>query len=264
LEDLSNRLILLSNTLPKNSLRKISDGLIQSDKPISETQFDILSSIPQISVRQNVAEFFNLWLEKYPGLSPREIGFTLQTLIVSNEMTKDRQGDINLIWTGPKTEHFTLRRIDQTLLDIIRSCTDEVFLVSFAVYKIPPLITEIEEAINRGVKFRFLLETPETSQGTISHDPRSSFSSLISKNSNFFIWPHENRPISSKGNRGVLHAKIAIGDEKHLLISSANLTQHAMEINMEMGVYIENGNLPKKVKMHFNDLIRNGVIYEFS
>ena len=256
MEELSNKLILLSNTLPKNLLRKISDCLIKSRKSLSEIQFEILSSIPQISARQNISDFFDYWADKFPEVSPGQIGFTLQTLIISDEVRNDQQGDINLIWTGPKTEHFTLRRIDQTLLDIIRSCTDEVFLVSFAVYKIPPLISEIEGAIQRGVRFRFLLETPETSNGTMSHDPRLSFSSLISDNSDFYIWPHENRPMSVKGNRGVLHAKIAIGDEKHLLISSANLTQHAMEINMEMGVYIENGDLPGNVGQHFTELIR--------
>jgi len=237
-------------------LRRISDCLIQSCKSLSETQFEIINSIPQISTRQIINAFFQYWLEKYPGVSPGQIGFTLQTIIISDDMRNDQQGDINLIWTGPKTEHFTLRRIDQTLLDIIRSCTNEVFLVSFAVYKIPPLILEIEEAIRRGVKFKFLLETPETSEGKISHDPRSSFSSLISDFSDFFIWPHENRPLSARGNRGVLHAKIAIGDEKHLLLSSANLTQHAMELNMEMGVYIENGDLPKRVALHLKEIIR--------
>jgi phosphatidylserine/phosphatidylglycerophosphate/cardiolipin synthase-like enzyme len=209
-----------------------------------------------------ISSFLDYWLEHYPNLPPEQIGFTLNTLILSNEYNENKNGDINLLWTGPQTDQFTIRRIDQTLLDIIRSSSNEVFLVSFAVYRIPSLITEIDSAIERGVGVSFLLETPETSQRTISYDPRSSFSTKIADHADFYIWPHQNRPVSSRGNKGVLHAKIAVGDQEQLLISSANLTQHAMQINMEMGVHIMNGDLPKKVVTHFQELVRKAEVIQ--
>ena len=43
---------------------------------------------------------------------------------------------------------------------------------------------------------------------------------------------------------GKVHAKVAVADEAFCFISSANLTGHAMEKNMEAGVLIKGGATP--------------------
>ena len=45
-------------------------------------------------------------------------------------------------------------------------------------------------------------------------------------------------------------------------ISSANLTEYALNINMEMGVLIKGGTLPGQMHSHFHGLIRDGVVEE--
>jgi phosphatidylserine/phosphatidylglycerophosphate/cardiolipin synthase-like enzyme len=77
-----------------------------------------------------------------------------------------------------------------------------------------------------------------------------------------FIWPLAKRENSPNGKHGSLHAKVAIGDSTHLYISSANLTEYAMNLNMEMGVLITGGNLPANVQNHFDELIMNSVLVE--
>ena len=46
---------------------------------------------------------------------------------------------------------------------------------------------------------------------------------------------------------GKVHAKVAVSDEKMCFISSANLTGHAMEKNMEAGVLIRGGSIPSNL-----------------
>jgi len=50
-----------------------------------------------------------------------------------------------------------------------------------------------------------------------------------------------------------------VADDAGLLISSANLTEYAMMLNMEMGVLIHGGPLPGQAREHFNRLIQNMV-----
>lgn len=87
--------------------------------------------------------------------------------------------------------------------------------------------------------------------------PRSYF---VAKHSSFFHWPLENRPKDSKNRNGSLHVKCAVGDKRSILLSSAYLTGHAFNLNMEMGVLIHNDALSAKPHSHFKDLIRKAKI----
>jgi phosphatidylserine/phosphatidylglycerophosphate/cardiolipin synthase-like enzyme len=58
----------------------------------------------------------------------------------------------------------------------------------------------------------------------------------------------------------VLHAKCALADREALLVASANLTEHALELNMEIGVLICGGPLPEQAAEHIDGLIREGTL----
>ncbi len=59
---------------------------------------------------------------------------------------------------------------------------------------------------------------------------------------------------------GALHVKCAVGDASLLLLSSANLTHYALNLNMEMGILVRGGALPRRVAAHFMSLIDKGAI----
>lgn len=50
------------------------------------------------------------------------------------------------------------------------------------------------------------------------------------------------------------------GDEALLFISSANLTEYALTLNMELSVLINGGPLPGEVTAHFKRLIEDKVL----
>jgi phosphatidylserine/phosphatidylglycerophosphate/cardiolipin synthase-like enzyme len=56
-----------------------------------------------------------------------------------------------------------------------------------------------------------------------------------------------------------LHAKIALADGRAMLISSANLTEYAMTLNMEMGILVRGGSLPVQVEKHLKRLSEMGI-----
>jgi phosphatidylserine/phosphatidylglycerophosphate/cardiolipin synthase-like enzyme len=57
-----------------------------------------------------------------------------------------------------------------------------------------------------------------------------------------------------------LHAKCAVADAHLLLVSSANLTDYALNLNMELGVVIQGGPQPQTVVAQFDELIAQGIL----
>ena len=49
-----------------------------------------------------------------------------------------------------------------------------------------------------------------------------------------------------------------VADGHWLFLSSANLTEYALSLNMELGVLIRGGPLPRQVEDHFSGLIAAG------
>ena len=57
-----------------------------------------------------------------------------------------------------------------------------------------------------------------------------------------------------------VHAKVAVADENFCFVSSANLTGHAMEKNMEAGVFIRGGATPRDLHSHLEALETTHVV----
>jgi phosphatidylserine/phosphatidylglycerophosphate/cardiolipin synthase-like enzyme len=57
-----------------------------------------------------------------------------------------------------------------------------------------------------------------------------------------------------------LHAKCAVADARLLFVSSANLTDYALNLNMELGVLIAGGSQPQTVMAQFDELIAQGIL----
>lgn len=55
-----------------------------------------------------------------------------------------------LAWAGPSSAAFGWRRTEQALLDVVRTARERLWLVTFALYPVPSLKQELEEAIARG------------------------------------------------------------------------------------------------------------------
>ncbi len=83
---------------------------------------------------------------------------------------------------------------------------------------------------------------------------------LILSQAQMFIWPLEKQPVDQEGRHGSLHAKCAIVDGRRIFISSANLTEFALSLNMELGVLIESSDLAQQAEKHINQLIRFGIL----
>lgn len=167
----------------------------------------------------------------------------------------ERELSVELVWTGPTTRFVPTRRTEQVLLDLIRESRTELFLVSFVLYNVPSVAVAMNEAANRGVRIRVLLEASTAHGGSLSIDPSSTMRSYV-PSAEIFAWKEKPEPFVD----GKVHAKVAVVDGVRAFITSANLTGHAMERNMEAGVLINGGPVPKALNNHLQALIDVGIV----
>lgn len=210
------------------------------------------SVVPDASYRASVDHIFNAW-DQEPSL-----GADAMALAIDAAAQAAGRGEcISIVWTGPTTpSSIPVRRTDQALLDLIGSVTKRVIVVSFAVYNVPAIEQALATAAARGVNVDLVFDTQTQGDGAASH---ATWKTLAASGAvRLLTWPVDKRPTTKSGKPASLHAKFAVVDGRRLLVSSANLTHFAHELNMELGLLVERGNVPRRVQSHVDALIASG------
>ena len=104
------------------------------------------------------------------------------------------------------------------------------------------------------------VETPNKIEGQAEYDTIQALGDQVGAVSAVYYWPEEQRAQDDGGKHGILHVKCAVADGRWLFLSSANLTEYAFTINMELGLLVTGGPLPWQVEEQFDRLIGMGVL----
>jgi phosphatidylserine/phosphatidylglycerophosphate/cardiolipin synthase-like enzyme len=113
-------------------------------------------------------------------------------------------------------------------------------------------------AARRGVEISLIFESPDV--GKTAFAAIKAMGKELETLSKIYVWPFDQRPRDSAGRYGSLHAKCAVADEGAVLISSANLTEFALALNMELGLLVRGGDVPGQVVGHLRRLIGSGIL----
>jgi phosphatidylserine/phosphatidylglycerophosphate/cardiolipin synthase-like enzyme len=160
-----------------------------------------------------------------------------------------------LVWTGPTTPFVSARRTEQALLQVINSAEQTLFITSFVAYDVSSIVRALNTAVDRGVAISMLLELSQDHGGSISFDAIGKMRLSVPA-ARLFSWREKAEEFIS----GSVHSKVAVADGRVCFITSANLTGHAMERNMEAGVLIVGGTVPKLLDEHLRSLVDTRVI----
>ena len=185
---------------------------------------------------------------------PNELAFALRTAYAVEAHHRE-EAQLELVWSGPVFPPFSLRRTDEAILQLIQLAEHRLTLVSFALYRVDRLSQALTHAVERGVNVRMFMELDKTR----TPDIEALYGDFLAANMQFYTWSDQQRLRSSKGSQGVLHAKAVIADSQRLFVSSANLTEYAMSINIELGLLLQSGELPRRVDRIFDDYVEHGV-----
>ena len=160
-----------------------------------------------------------------------------------------------LVWTGPTTPFVSARRTEQALLQVIGAAKQTLFVTSFVAYDVSTIVKALNDASARGVSISMLLESSQDHGGSTSFDVIGKMRTLV-PTAKLYAWHERAAPFAD----GRVHAKVAVADGDVCFITSANLTGHAMEQNMEAGVLISGGPLPRLLGDHLRSLVATKLI----
>jgi phosphatidylserine/phosphatidylglycerophosphate/cardiolipin synthase-like enzyme len=130
------------------------------------------------------------------------------------------------------------------------------FLRLLKSHKAERALKALRDATDHGVRVKLVIELAQESGGKISFDGLQSFRTAV-PSAQVFYWPLDRRQRSASGSYGAMHAKCLVADRSRAIVSSANLTDYALEANMELGLLVERA-VAVRLAEHFDQLIVRG------
>jgi cardiolipin synthase len=166
-----------------------------------------------------------------------------------------------LVWTGPSTPVVPVRRTEQVLGDLIVCAVRRLTVTSFGIFQVARLVEELEQALARGVVLRIVLGDRESHSEQEIDRQRQQLGRVVATRASLLQWPAERRPRDDQGRAGLMHVKAAVADSRVAFLTSANLTEAALERNMELGVLIRGGGLPAAIDRLIDALVETGELH---
>jgi cardiolipin synthase C len=243
--------------LPASQICSLAQAIACEPGPTVGGRNAALGAVPTARYGEIALDLFDTWTSRASDLPGSAVALALRSASRTLEQEQQRES-VDIVWTGPTTTEVPVRLTREALIDVIRAAQEKLIIVSFAAYKVEAIVSELTLAANRGVGVRLILETDEVGGGTLTVDAADAFSALR-KVAQFYVWPADKRPALEHG-KASLHAKAAVADDHTALVTSANLTGHALTQNMELGLLVRGGSIPKRLAAHFRQLIARGVL----
>lgn len=241
--------------LPVGQLHKLADSIAKHAKPNAVARHSIVNAVPTALFRHYAAAICEAWAStSLPGLG---VALAVRSSADAVDEVRGEQ-QVSVVWTGPASYEVPVRATSAVLAEVIDEARKTLVVVSFAAYKVAAVVDALRGAAGRGVDVRLVLESVVESKGKLSHDARGAFDALGDSVS-FYVWPADLR-VSQGGGHAAMHAKCAVADRRTAFVTSANLTGAAMTDNMELGLVVRGGDVPKRIANHFDALVDVGTL----
>ena len=187
-------------------------------------------------------------LKSSPKLSSEELSTMFRASSTTASLAAG-ESSVELVWTGPATGMVPIRHTAQVLTGLIDEARARLFLVSFVAYHVTGVVDALQRAIERAVRVQVLLEQSTQHGGNVTVDSMA----MLRRNlpcAEFYEWDQASATASAS-----VHAKCAVADGNVAFVTSANLSDAAMERNMELGVLLRGGQVPGLLDRHLQALI---------
>ena len=245
----------LADRLPFSVMQVLAKGVV--DHGITANRSTILGTISHAGFRDAADEYLKQCQQF--GLSTDWAASSLITAARAEQIHRQEQV-VELVWTGPESQAAPFRHTQQAVLEVFDRAEKRITLICYSVYNIPNVQDSLVRAAQRGVRIIVVVETPNKLSGKNTYDTLRALGDDVAACSEVYYWPEEQRERTENKTLAKLHTKCAVADGTRLFLSSANLTEHAFTVNMEMGVLITGGKLPRETEKQFGRLIDKGIL----
>lgn len=179
--------------------------------------------------------------KKFPTLSEKE---ALEIFAMISAAAEGDHDGADLVITAPPSFALKTRPTKITVNTMLTSATSSILITGYSLSDyFNDLIDCVIRKSQEGVLVKFFVNDIEN---------QKTFERLYSYRGKFlriFNYPKQEDKMSA------LHAKVISVDQKETLITSANLSYHGQEGNIELGVQIHSKTLAKQVDVLFTKLL---------
>ena len=201
-----------------------------------------------LSIQHNRIRSYRDVLTTAPNID--HLILALRTAAHTADVVSSAQPTVEVAWTYPGISRPGLRTTGGVAREIVSHCVQTLLLVGYSVTVDPALtglaaqtIEAIARAAERGVLVTAVLHKGVNRQALLqAWRPGVRYPSI-------FRWADTGRD-----EMAAIHAKLLVGDRFDALVTSANLTYHGLQGNLEMGLRIR-GRPASEIHERFQDLI---------
>jgi len=206
-------------------------GQIEADRIANTKQ-----SIPQI-------------MKRYPSLSQKQAEEIYQ--LVTAASAEEKTVSASLVTTVPPSFSVRAKSTKNTVEGLIRGAKRSVLITGYSLSGyFADLVDVLIEKSQKGVYVKFFVNNIENQKGL---DKLCRYKGRFLHIYNF---------AGSNDSMAALHAKVISVDEQQTLITSANLSYHGQEGNIELGTLVDSREIAKEVDDIFTHLIFTKVVKE--
>ncbi len=168
----------------------------------------------------------------------------------------------DLVWSGPEVPGLHARDTRRVYEELLGSAERSIWASTFAFFDGPKAFEVMARRMDAtpGLRVTLLLNIQRKWGDTTAAEQ------LVRKFADRFWnteWPGSSRPtvyydpraLELDGPGGVLHAKAVVADDEAVFVTSANLTEAALDRNIEVGLLVRDRALAATLSSHFRGLI---------
>jgi phosphatidylserine/phosphatidylglycerophosphate/cardiolipin synthase-like enzyme len=256
----------LIRSLPASTLEAISHALNDGRLKPPYTPFTIAEWVPQ-NCRDSIAtELASLQAR---GFTTATLAVTLAALAQDAAARQRAVDDVQLVWTSPDEEGPHVRDTCVVVRQLLSEAHKSLWISTYNVFNGQDVFQPIEDVWCEQPQLEVVLilnVPPDEKNGVYG-------AAAVEKSAKAFWkyhWPWARKPIVFYDPRGpektptapaCQHAKCILVDDATAFITSANFTESAHELNIELGVlFRDNARVAQSIRSKFQSLIQNGFL----
>jgi len=171
------------------------------------------------------------------------------------------------VWSGPEVTGLHARDTRRVYEELLGSAARAAWVATYAFFDGPRAFEVLARRMDEtpGLAVTLLLNVQRRKGDTTGADH------LVRRFADRFWeqeWPGAARPrvfydprsLDPDGGAGVLHAKAVVVDDEAVFVTSANLTEAALDRNIEIGLLVRDRALAATMTRHFTTLIERSLL----
>jgi phosphatidylserine/phosphatidylglycerophosphate/cardiolipin synthase-like enzyme len=178
-----------------------------------------------------------------------------------------RTPQTDLVWSGPEVPGLHARDTRRVYEELLGSAERSIWASTYVFFDGPTAFATLAQRMDAvpGLRVTVLLNIQRRrGDTTVAEDLVRRFADRFWKTE----WPgaahpgvfYDPRALDPDRLGGVLHAKAVVADNETVFVTSANLTEAALERNIELGLLVRDRTLAASVSAHFQALIDRGLL----